>query len=127
MKAFQCKMCGSCCFGKGGITLRDNEIEDIRLFLAMELNSFKARYCEERHGRLSIKTGINGACIFYNKEGKCRIHPVKPSVCSRWPFYPALVKDRDTWKMAQEACPGINPDCSFDEFIRQAKEYYKAG
>jgi len=30
------------------------------------------------------------------------------------------VKDRDTWKAAQEACPGINPDCPFEDFQSQS-------
>lgn len=121
MKAFQCKMCGACCYGEGGITFQEDEIERISAFLGMDPKSFISRYCEQRNHRISIKAGVNGFCVFYGDEGKCRIHPVKPGVCSLWPFYPAIVKDRDNWEMAREACPGINPDCTFDEFVKQSK------
>ena len=61
-------------------------------------------------------------CIFYHNEKRCLIHPVKPSICSLWPFYPALVKDRDNWEVAKDACPGMKPDCSFEEFIKQSEK-----
>ena len=34
----------------------------------------------------------------------------------------ANVNDEDTWKNAKDACPGFNPDCSFSEFVKQAKK-----
>jgi hypothetical protein len=39
-----------------------------------------------------------------------------------WPFYPALLKDKDNWEMAKGACPGISPYCSFEEFVRQSEQ-----
>lgn len=125
MKAFNCKMCGTCCYGEGGIRLEDRERRDIARFLEMSAEAFVAQYCETRNSRLYIKTGENGYCIFYDHERQCRIHPVNPLPCAHWPFYPALLRDRETWKQAQEACPGINPDCSHEEFVRQATELSK--
>jgi Fe-S-cluster containining protein len=88
----------------------------------MSPESFVARYCHEKNERVYIKTGADNFCIFFNKEKQCLIHPVKPEPCSEWPFYPAIVKDEDTWEGARDACPGFNPDCSFSEFVKQAKE-----
>ncbi|MFC1869603.1 YkgJ family cysteine cluster protein [Thermodesulfobacteriota bacterium] len=121
-KAFQCKMCGNCCHGEGGITVQRDEMGRISSFLGLSTESFKSEYCVKKNGRFSASTGTDGFCIFYHKEKRCLIHPVKPRICSLWPFYAAIVKDEDTWKMAQGACPGINPDCSFDEFVKQSKE-----
>jgi len=122
MKAFECKKCGSCCFGEGGIIVQDDEVDAIAASLGITPESFLSKYCRSKNGRLTILTGTDGFCIFYDQEKQCLIHPVKPSPCSLWPFYPALVKDRDTWEMAKEACPGINPECSLEEFVRQSKE-----
>ena len=122
MKAFACKMCGACCYGEGGISIDDAEIERISTFLGTDIDSFVRRYCEERNGRTSITTNMSRFCIFYAGKGICLIHRVKPEICSLWPFYPAIIKDQDNWELAKEACPGINPDFSFDEFVRQAKE-----
>jgi hypothetical protein len=32
------------------------------------------------------------------------------------------VRDKETWEMAKDACPGIHPECSFEAFVRQSKE-----
>ena len=115
-------MCGNCCYGEGGIFVEGEETERIARFLGITPEAFLSRYCEKRHGRFHIKTGPDNYCTFYEKEKNCLIHPVKPERCSLWPFYPAIVTDKENWEMAKEACPGINPDCPFEEFVRQSKE-----
>ncbi len=122
MKAFECTKCGTCCYGKGGIFVRRDEIERIADFLEMDPASFISRFCDEKYGKFSIKSGEDGYCIFFDKEKQCTIHPVNPTPCSSWPFYDALLKDPDNWESAKDACPGINPDCSFEDFVRQAEE-----
>ena len=122
MKPFQCKMCGTCCYGKGGISLYEDEIERIANFLETTPESFIVEFCNERYGQPSIGTGPDKFCIFFENGKGCRIHSVKPGVCSRWPFYNALLKDEDSWEMAKDACPGLNPECSFEDFLKQSRE-----
>jgi hypothetical protein len=31
------------------------------------------------------------------------------------------LKDAYNWEMAKDACPGINPDCSFEDFVKESK------
>ncbi len=115
-------MCGECCYGEGGIFLEPGEIEGIARFLEMTRDEYISGFCEKRHGRVELKTGPDGFCIFFDPKKSCLIHPVKPGRCSLWPFCPAIVNDKENWELAKDACPGINPDCSFDEFVRQFKE-----
>jgi hypothetical protein len=122
MKAFECKQCGECCYGEGGILLQQEEIERIADFLSLSLESFIAHHTENRYGRLYIRTAPSGYCAFFDPDRQCLIHPVKPQPCSLWPFYPALVKDKATWNHAKEGCPGINPDASFEDFVKASKE-----
>ena len=122
MKVFDCKKCGKCCYGEWGIHVNKGEQARIARFLGMSPESFVVRYCREKNGRRYIRTGPDKFCTFFNKEKQCLIHPVKPETCSRWPFYPALVKDEDSWEEARDACPGINPDGSFSEFVKQAQK-----
>ena len=122
MKAFECKKCGECCYGEGGILLQPEEIEKIADFLGLTVESFIALHCEERHGRPYIRSATSGYCTFFLQDQQCLIHPVKPGPCSLWPFYPALLKDRATWNHAKEACPGINPEASFEDFVKESKE-----
>ncbi|MGD2124441.1 MAG: YkgJ family cysteine cluster protein [Desulfobacteraceae bacterium] len=121
MKAFECKKCGTCCYGEGGTTVQIEEIDRIAGFLEILRQAFISQFCHEENNKISIKTGPDGYCILYDQERLCLIHPVKPRLCALWPFYPALLKDKETWEMAKEACPGINPDCSFEEFVRQGR------
>ena len=120
LKAFSCRMCGECCRGEGGIFLAEGEAERIARFLGQPLSVFLEESCELKRGRRTIRTGAEGYCRFHEAAGICRIHPVKPARCREWPFFAAIVADRDTWEDAKAACPGINPDCSFEEFVRQS-------
>ena len=122
MKAFECKMCGECCYGEGGIYLEEREIKRIAGFLIISPAAFLSEYCQSKNGRIYIRVGSDGFCIFYDQEKRCLIHPVKPGPCSLWPFFPALIKDEDNWEMAKDACPGINPDCSFEDFVELGKK-----
>ena len=122
MKAFQCKTCGDCCYGEGGIFVQEDEVEKIARFLDISTKFFSSEFCRKMNGRVYIKTGPDKFCIFYDKRKQCLIHPVKPSPCTLWPFYPTLMKDEENWQMAKDACPGINPECSFEDFVRQGKE-----
>lgn len=115
-------MCGTCCYGEGGIFVLEEEIETIASFLGITPESFISEFCLKKGSRFSINTGPDKFCIFFDKEKSCLIHPVKPRVCVSWPFYKALLTDIDNWEDAKDACPGINPDCSFEEFLRQAGE-----
>ncbi len=122
VKAFECKMCGECCYGEGGIFISDQEISEIAKFLDISRADFIRIYCEKRLGQTGIKTGKDGFCIFFDSEKQCLIHPAKPQRCRKWPFFSAIVKSKDNWDLAKDACPGINPECSFEEFVRQASK-----
>lgn len=122
MRAFECKQCGACCFGEGGITLDSLEWTTVAIFLGLTPESFLSTHTYSRNGRVYLATGEDGFCIFYDQERQCLIHPVKPKICALWPFYRALLEDRENWEAAKEACPGINPECSFEEFVRQSHQ-----
>ncbi len=119
--AFECRMCGDCCYGEGGIFVLDGEKEKIARFLKIDLSRFLKEFCRERNGRTYLKAGKDNFCIFFDHEIKgCGIHPVKPARCDLWPYFPANVNDKDTWELAKTACRGISRDCSFEEFKDQA-------
>ena len=122
MKAFECKMCGQCCYGKGGIKVSDEEITTISEFLSIDPDEFKAKYCELRNRQLMLVVGADGYCVFFDSEKQCLIHKVKPDICYLWPFYEANLNDEYNWDLAKDACPGINPDATFEEFVKQGKE-----
>ena len=122
IKAFECRMCGQCCYGEGGVFLKKEEIGPISRFLGISKEIFLERYCEKRNGKDYISSGDDNYCVFFDKGKQCLIHTVKPERCSSWPFYPALLDDEDNWRLAQDACPGINRDCSFENFKRGSQK-----
>jgi len=122
MKAFECKQCGSCCYGEGGITVTGAEAGRIASFLGIATEAFLSAYCYSKNGRVYVSTGGDGFCVFYNQERQCLIHPVKPRPCAHWPFYAAILKDPGAWDLAKQACPGINPGCSHEDFRRESGE-----
>jgi len=121
MTTFDCKMCGDCCYGEGGIFLKEDEKGRISRFLGINRSDFLTRFCEERNGRTYVTTGKDHFCVFYEKGQGCRVHPVKPARCALWPYYPANVNDRETWEMAKLACRGIDREGSFEDFVKDSQ------
>lgn len=120
MKAFDCKKCGDCCYGEGGIFMEVEEQKKIAESLNLDLEDFLTEYTQKRNGRTYAKVGADNFCIFFEKGNGCTIHTVKPARCELWPYYPANVADRDTWNHAKLACRGINRECSFEDFVKEA-------
>jgi Fe-S-cluster containining protein len=120
MKAFDCKMCGECCYGEGGIFMEENEQKRIAEHLGLEFGDFLAQYTVELNGRTYAAVGPDNFCIFFRKEKGCTIHTVKPDRCELWPYFPANVADPETWDLAKVACRGINRECSFEDFVKSS-------
>ncbi|NCC25290.1 MAG: YkgJ family cysteine cluster protein [Deltaproteobacteria bacterium] len=119
---FVCQRCGACCLGQGGIVVGLAEQERICAFLGLSLVEFLETYAVERRGKVEIAVNDMNQCVFFGPSG-CLIHPAKPDVCRAWPFFRGNLMDRDSWKMAQDACPGLIRTASFKEFSRLGLRY----
>lgn len=116
---FQCQKCGECCRGERGILVTPEEQAAMAAYLGLTLEDFSARYLVDTPLGPQLAS-MNGACVL--QEGTlCRVHPVKPRICREWPFLPALLAHADEYEAAKEACPGIPPGLSHQEFSRMAK------
>jgi Fe-S-cluster containining protein len=116
---FQCRQCGDCCAGRGGIHLQPQEVEEMAALLKLPVEEFCRRYLESSDLGPRLATA-NGVCVFLGEGNLCRVHPVKPFICRQWPFLPALLVDPDELEQAKGACPGINPHCSHEDFVAAA-------
>jgi len=116
---FQCRQCGDCCAGRGGIFVKPDEVEAMAALLALSVAEFGRRYVEvsSMGPRLTVADGV---CVFLMAGSLCRVHPVKPFICRQWPFLPALLVDPDELEHAKTACPGINPACNHEDFVEAA-------
>lgn len=117
---FHCQQCGDCCAGRGGISVRPQEVEQMAAFLEIDPQEFSRQYVENSPSGARLATGGNGSCVFLMPDHRCRVHPVKPPICRQWPFLPVLLRDPEELEYAKGACPGIDPECSHADFVAAA-------
>lgn len=122
-KVFDCQCCGTCCQGRGGIFIHPKDAAGLARILGLRAEEFKKIFTESKHGLLSIKTDEDGFCLLLDREKNiCRVHKAKPVMCRDWPFFYGPLKNRQGFEEARAACPGINPDIAWEEFV----EYHRA-
>lgn len=121
--AFECRMCGHCCHGEGGIIMSAKDQKRLAEYLNISVEELLDQHSEFRNGKASLRTGDDGFCIFF-REG-CSVHPGRPDICRAWPFFRGNLVDTLSWEMIQEYCPGVNPKAGHVEFVRQGKEYLR--
>ncbi len=115
MKNFQCKRCGACCRGESTVSLSDEEIQRMALFLGLSLEEVLQKYIVIKGEKRKEMRTLEGYCIFFDKEKRlCRIHPVKPERCKEWPFPPIIFKDRENFQIIQSFCDGLK-SLTFEE------------
>ena len=116
---FQCRQCGDCCVGRGGILVRPDEVKAMATLLGLSEAEFCRRFVEASAlgPRLTVADGV---CVFLMAGSLCRVHPVKPFICRQWPFLAALLVDPDELENAKTACPGINPESTHEDFVEAA-------
>ena len=121
--AFDCRMCGHCCEGKGGIVVSPSDLQRLCDFLRMPADAVIAAYGEQAGDKLKIRCGEDGYCIFFRQGKGCIVHEGKPSICKAWPFFRGNIEDPESLALAKDFCPGINPDISHDDFAREGMAY----
>ena len=122
---FQCRMCGDCCEGRGGIVVSPADLIRLAAHLAMPAETVTRRYCEHAGGKLKIRCGDDGYCIFFRKGRGCGVHEGKPAICRAWPFFRGNIEDPGSLGMAKEFCPGINPKVTHAAFARAGLAYLR--
>ena len=107
---FICRRCGRCCQGSGVVRVDSAEAKQIARFLDITVKSFYRRYTLRGPGDvlwLIDHPNPTQDCIFLERviDGiyRCRIHPVKPAQCRRFPR---------RWRSRElvELCAGLQED-----------------
>ena len=114
---FDCRQCGDCCRGYGGTYVTARDIRRIAAYIGEDPDTFVDRYCQMSGKRPVLAQAENGYCIFWQEL--CRIHPVKPRMCRRWPYIDAVLEDIQNWKSMGTSCPGIRTDLP-DDVVRES-------
>ena len=90
--SFECRGCGKCCKNREDILLTPRDLFRIAKHLYLEPEEVVERYCEKIVGGSShlplvrlCPRGKERSCPFLLNR-RCRVHQVKPSVCSLFPL-----------------------------------------
>lgn len=116
-------MCGQCCEGRGGIIVSPQDLLRICNYLNITQLEFKQTYCLEHNGKLKIRSGEDGFCVFFRQGKGCSVHEGKPSICRAWPFFKGNIVDPESLALAKQFCPGIDPNVSHEDFSREGIKY----
>ena len=106
---FSCQPgCTKCCTRRGWVYLTEEDLARAAEYLQMSTAAFERAYVVRfRHLlRLRKPPRSKNGCHFL-EAGGCAIHPVKPTQCRTYPFWPSLVNSRYAWKLEALFCPGI--------------------
>ena len=87
--------------------LTEDDLKRAAAFFKMAPGKFEARYVYRTAKRMRFRIPTSGTCPFLEDAG-CSIHPVKPSQCRIFPFWPELVESAREWRAAARYCPGMS-------------------
>jgi hypothetical protein len=121
---FECQPgCTECCTQQGFVYLAEGDVGRMADFLGMTAAEFERQYVYRTARRLRLRVPRGSQCHFL-REGGCSIHPVKPTQCRIFPFWPELVESRREWKKTARYCPGIGkgPLVQIEDARQQAQE-----
>jgi hypothetical protein len=122
---FECRKCGQCCEGRGGIVVGPKDASRLAAWLGLSVKSMAEKYCEMSRGKLVLTIGSDGFCIFFRAGQGCGVHPAKPDICRAWPFFRGNLEDPESYAMARSYCPGICRESSHEEFVREGRAYLR--
>lgn len=120
---FNCRQCGQCCMGEGGIVLGQTDIMRLSQRFSMNETTFLEVYAVPKHGKYTIRSGPDGNCVFFRRASGCTVHQDKPLVCRAWPFFRGNMVDKESFTLAKDFCTGIRPDASHAEFVTEGLRY----
>jgi len=104
---FECQPgCTNCCRQKGFVYLTETDLTRIAGFVGMKPADFERVYVYRTKHLLRLRMPRHTQCHFLRENG-CSIHPVKPTQCRIFPFWPELVEKKREWRKTASWCPGI--------------------
>jgi uncharacterized protein len=121
--AFDCRRCGHCCQGEGGIVCDGRDLDRLAGHLGLTREAFVAAYGVARGDKIFLTAKDDGYCVFFDQG--CGVHPARPDICRAWPYFKGNLVDAASFEMAQDYCPGIDPDGSHADFARQGAAYLR--
>ena len=118
-ESFDCRRCGQCCRGSGGIVTSDGDLQRLCRHLHLSPAAFEKAWGERHGNKLHIRAGENGFCVFFREGRGCAVHEAKPDICRAWPYFRGNLLDEGSLELSNQFCPGIPASLSHADFVRQ--------
>jgi Fe-S-cluster containining protein len=81
-----CRKCKGLCCKLGGTNLTKKEVDRV-------LNKgHDNHFIEVKSGIFELKSNDDGVCPYLMEDFSCKIHDVKPLICTCWPIFPEFDK-----------------------------------
>lgn len=91
------------------VFLDEAEAGRLRDYLQLSRDWFRRRYLERLEtGELVATAADDGRCVFLDRDGQCRVYPVRPLQCRTYPFWPEVVCSKADWDREARRCEGMN-------------------
>lgn len=123
--AFDCKRCGHCCHGTGGIIMTAKDRQRLAEHLGLGIDEMLARYAERAGNKYQLRAREDGYCVFFREGHGCAEHPGRPDICRAWPFFRGNLVDAVSWEMIQTDCKGVNNSAGHGAFITEGAAYLR--
>lgn len=98
--------CTACCEQKGNVYLSEDDIVKAARFLKLSPAEFELKYVYRTRYQIRLRKPPEAQCHFL-AEGRCTIHPAKPTQCRLFPYWPEIIENRAQWDATARYCPGI--------------------
>jgi Fe-S-cluster containining protein len=121
--SFNCQRCGHCCQGEGGILMTARDRERLARHLNQDIPAMLAAYAESAGGKVRLRAGPDGYCVFFRQGQGCGVHEGRPDICRAWPYFRGNLVDALSWEMIQTDCPGVNSATGHALFVSQGLDY----
>ena len=115
---FECTKCGRCCTTRGEyayVYLNPAELRRIAAYLGIGAQEFRRRYTKRDEYGWTQLSFAEESCVFLDERGQCSVHPVRPTQCRTFPFWPEFVTPQGFSAEAAERCEGIGQGPAWPE------------
>lgn len=123
--AFDCKRCGHCCQGEGGIVLTAGDRTRLAGHLDLDVQTMLTQFAETAGEKLRLRVGPDGYCVFFRQGLGCGVHQGRPDICRAWPYFRGNLVDETSWLMIQTDCPGVENAAGHEAFVLEGLDYLR--
>jgi uncharacterized protein len=92
---------------EGQVYLSEEDLVRIAAHVNMTPADFEEKHVYRTARLLRLRKPPDRQCIFH-QDNRCSIHPVKPTQCRLFPYWPEIIETQESWNATAQTCPGMN-------------------